>query len=277
MASPIFRLSTGPAAIGPWTPGAWDTSIDSAEELFIRVDLQSSAGVSALAVSIPTADPTTLAEAAIPITVNQAALTGIFQLPHTGGVDNTFRSLNVQVTINQGLTNNVADATLTRALQVNVPSASGARAFAVGETDEFHRTYGHTQKLNAAASASASSNTVIYEDTITTTAGTPTKTVVTIPAPLDSCVVQFDVQINGYDSSNDVCSTYARCTAWWAIGIGAWALDPAGMLELHGYADDPLWAFSWAIVGSTITFDVTGDAANDTYFLAHIKALYLYV
>lgn len=276
MASPIFRLSTGPTAVGAWTPGAWDTSIDSAKELFIRVDLQSSAGVSALAVSIPSADPVTLAEGVPIVTVDQATLTGVFQLPHTAMIDNTFRSLNVQVTINQGLTNGVTDASLTRSLQVNVLSGGGSRAFAVGESDQFHRAYGHTQKFNALALVTPSSNTVVYEGACTTTAGTPTKTVVTIPAPIANCVVQFTIRINGYDTTDDVCTTYASATAWFPVGIGAWTLDPAGILELHGYADDPAWAFNWATGAGVITFTVTGDAANDTDFNARVDAFYLY-
>ncbi|MFA4900899.1 MAG: hypothetical protein WC563_15380 [Brevundimonas sp.] len=278
MASPIFRLSYGVAAIGPWTAGAWDTAIDSAKELFIRVDMQSTAGVNALAVSLPSADEVTLAEAAIPITVSQSVLTGIFQLPHTAGVDNTFRSLNVTVTINQGLTNNVADPTLTRSLQVCVPSGSGTRAFVVGEVDEFNRLYGHTPKFNAMAKVAPSTSTIVWEGTCTTTPGAgQTQTVLTIPAPTGACVVQFDVRINGYDAAGAVATTHVNCTAYFTIG-GGWVLDPAGLLEAHGYAVDPAWAFGWALGGggSSITFTVTGDAVNDTDFNARADAFYLY-
>lgn len=274
MASPIFRLSTGPTAVGAWTPGAWDTSIDSAKELYIRVDLQSTAGVSALAVSIPTADDVTLAEGAPIVTVDQATLTGVFRLPSTVGTDTTFRSLNVQVTINQGLTNGAVDAALTRSLQVNVLSNSGMRAFAVGESDQFHRGYGHTQKFNALAKSAPSATSVTYEGTVTTTAGVPTKTIITIPEPgAQSLVVQFAIKINGIDSADAMSSTDGRGTAKWTLG-GGWVLDPAGILPLHGYADDPAWAYGWSIAGSTITFTVTGDAANSTDFNARIDAFY---
>lgn len=277
MASPIFRLSTGPAAIGPWTTHAWDTAIDAAAGEFVRVDLQSSAGVKAIAVTIPSADEVTLAEAAIAVTVSQALLIGIFQLPNTAGIDNSFRSLNVQVTINSGLTNNVADATLTRSLQVCVPNGAGLRAFVAGEEFESSRTFGWTPKANALAHGTGSPNTKVYEDTCTTTPGAgQTQTVVTIPKPHASCVVQFAIKINGVATGLEVSTTDARATAKYNSAGGAWTLDPVGILELAGYAEDAAWSYAWGIVGQTIEFTCTGDAAETTVFQARVDAYYQY-
>ncbi|MFA4900982.1 MAG: hypothetical protein WC563_15795, partial [Brevundimonas sp.] len=257
MPSPTFRIGYAAALIGPYTYAAYDTAAAIPPNYYCKVELQSVAGVDSIAVTLPTADPVTLAAGLPVVTVDQATKTATWQHPNATG-----RAINVQVKINGGVDGNgTVVAAYTRSLQAYSVTAAGLVVFVVGETDQYHRTYGHTQKLQALVGSAPSSNTVPYEGSCTTTAATPTLTVVTIPTPTANCVVQFDVRINGYDTMGAVATTHSNATAYFTIG-GGWVLDPAGLLEAHGYAVDPAWAFGWALGGggSSITFTVTGDA-----------------
>lgn len=146
MASATFRLGKSSLLAGPYTYGSYDAAIDSTKDYYVKVELQSTAGVNSIAVTLPTADPVTIAAGLPAVTVDQATKTATFRLPNVDGV-----SINVRVVINGGVdSSGTSQAAYTKELQVNVLTLEGMRLMAVGETDQYSRSYGHTSKLNDA-------------------------------------------------------------------------------------------------------------------------------
>jgi hypothetical protein len=146
MASANFRLGTAAtnSAGTTWSWRAYDTACDATAGSYVKVELESVAGVSNVAVTLPSADDTTLASALPTVTTVQASKTATFQLPSGSG-----RSYSVRVVINGGIDgNNNTQASYDKRLAVHVLTAQGYRKFIVGETDESNRTYGYTPKLN---------------------------------------------------------------------------------------------------------------------------------
>ena len=137
-------MGHGATVNGPWTWAAVDTSLQCSAGEYVKVELESTAGVDAIAVTLPTADPTRIAAGMPVVTVNQSTKTATFQLPAAA------TSINVAVTINNGAQNGVTQPAYTSELQAYVPTSTGLVLLAVGETDQYSRTYGHSQKLNVA-------------------------------------------------------------------------------------------------------------------------------
>lgn len=142
MASARFRLGHGDTASGPWTYGAYDAAIDAAASKYIIADLESTAGVEQISVTIPSADEATMA--ALPtVTVNQVTKQATFQVDRTTG-----HTYIVRFTINAG----TSSATY-KELCVHVACDNGLKLLALGETDQADRVYGWIGKVNAIARA----------------------------------------------------------------------------------------------------------------------------
>lgn len=153
MPSAIFRLGKSTSLSGPWTWGAYDAAITADASDYIKAELQSTAGVDVIGVTLPSADPTTLAAGVPTVTTDQATKTATFRLAAALG-----RSINVKVQINRGIDANAQTiAGYTKSLQVNVLTDTGVAVIAVGESDEYSREYGYTQKINAAIELAGSS------------------------------------------------------------------------------------------------------------------------
>lgn len=142
MTSARFRLGHGDTASGPWTYGAYDAAIDAAASKYIIADLESTAGVEQISVTIPSADEATMA--ALPtVTVNQVTKQATFQVDRTTG-----HTYIVRFTINAG----TSSATY-KELCVHVACDNGLKLLALGETDQADRVYGWIGKVNAIARA----------------------------------------------------------------------------------------------------------------------------
>lgn len=142
MASARFRLGHGDTASGPWTYGAYDAAIDAAASKYIIADLESTAGVEQISVTIPSADEATMT--ALPtVTVNQVTKQATFQVDRTTG-----HTYIVRFTINAG----TSSATY-KELCVHVACDNGLKLLALGETDQADRVYGWIGKVNAIARA----------------------------------------------------------------------------------------------------------------------------
>jgi hypothetical protein len=128
-----------------WSWRGYDTAIDASSGSYVKVELESTVGVSHLAVTIPTADETSLAGTLPTVTVVQSAKTATFKLPAATG-----RSFTVRCLVNNGIDgNNTTQSGYDKKLAAHVKTPQGYRKFIVGETDESHRTYGYTSKLNS--------------------------------------------------------------------------------------------------------------------------------
>lgn len=139
-----FRIGTAALLVGPYTYSSYDTAVTTTAGKFIKVELESTSGVNSIAVSISSADDLTLIAAAKPtVTVDTPTKTATFQLP-----SDTLRSYTVSVTAygSNGASDN-------KELNVEVAGAGGQHALALGETDQYHRTYGWLQKVNSAIRA----------------------------------------------------------------------------------------------------------------------------
>lgn len=149
MASARFRLGKSSVGVsGPWTWGSYDAAIDCTASQYVKIELESTAGVSSIAVTIPTADDVTLAGALPTVTTDQATKTATFQLPATASTH------IVKVLINGGVdANGTVQSAYSSQLAVHILNSASLRLMAVGEIDEASRSYGYTPKLNAALNA----------------------------------------------------------------------------------------------------------------------------
>lgn len=148
MASATFRLGQSSALGGTYTYGSYDSAIDVTPNYYVKIQLQSNVGVNSIAVTLPTADPVTIAAGLPTVTVDSSTKTATFRMPNTYGC-----CINVKVVINGGVdTNGVTQSAYTKELQVNTLTAENIRLLAVGETDQYSRAYGHTGKINDALS-----------------------------------------------------------------------------------------------------------------------------
>lgn len=143
MASARFRLGHGDSASGPWTYGAYDAAIDAAASKYIIADLESTAGVDQISVTIPSADEATMAAGLPTVTVSQVTKQATFQVAATTG-----HTYIVRFTINAG----TSSATY-KELAVHVACDNGLKLLALGETDQADRVYGWIGKVNAIARA----------------------------------------------------------------------------------------------------------------------------
>jgi len=143
MASARFRLGTSVAAIGPWTYGAYDAPVDATVDLYVIAELESTAGVEQISVSVPSADDVTMIAGLPTVTVNQVTKTATFQVAATTG-----HTYIVRFTINAG-----TSSASYKELCVHVVCDNGQRLLALGETDQADRTYGWLKKINAIAKA----------------------------------------------------------------------------------------------------------------------------
>lgn len=160
MASATFRLGTAAtnSAGTSWSWRAYDTAIDAVAASYVKLELQSTTGVRSIAVTIPSADETTMASSAIPtVTVNQNAKTAAFRCSTSAG-----RTYIVRAVINSGLDlRGVSVADYTKEIAVHRLTNVATRLLAVGETDQYSRTYGHTGKLNNTIRAAGNSGFAI--------------------------------------------------------------------------------------------------------------------
>lgn len=143
MASARFRLGHGASSSGPWTYGGYDAAIDAAASKYIVADLETTAGVDQISVTVQSADETSMAAGLPEVTINQVTKQGVFQVDATTG-----HTYLVRFTVNAG----TSSATY-KELAVHVLCDNGLRLLALGETDQADRIYGWTAKINAIARA----------------------------------------------------------------------------------------------------------------------------
>jgi hypothetical protein len=148
MASAKFRIGTAATntAGTSWSYRAYDVAADIASNSYVKVDLESTTGVRKITVSIPSADEQSMSAGVPTVTTVQASKTATFRAG-TGAA----RTYIIRAVINDGIDQNgdtVSD--YTKQLAAHIKTGSNRRLIAVGETDDAHRTYGYTSKLNAA-------------------------------------------------------------------------------------------------------------------------------
>ena len=146
MTSARFRLGTAAtnSAGTSWSWRSYDTYADVSADSYVKVELESKTGVSSIDVTIDSADEATLSAGTPTVTINQSTKTATFQVASTAN-----HTYIVRTVVNSGVDQNgdsVDD--YDKRLAVHIPTASGYRLFAVGEKDEYSRSYGHTGKLN---------------------------------------------------------------------------------------------------------------------------------
>jgi hypothetical protein len=266
MASPQFRIGYAAALAGPYTFAAFDAAAAIPANYYCKVGLQSLAGVNSISVTLPTADPVTLAAGLPAVTVDQATKTATWRHPNATG-----RSINVCVIVNGGVDGNGAtDATLTRSLQSYSATEAGLVAGVVGETTEFHRTYGHTQKINALMASAQPASFRVIEGVVTTTAGTPTKSVCTMTLPTGVGVVLATANVQGEDTVPNGCA-YIEVAAFKYSSIAGAFVQIGATQELFAQHDAAWTHPAFTVAGSTVTLDVTGSGAVDTKFNAQLE------
>lgn len=139
MASATFRIGLGSSSSGPWTWGDYDTAVDAGASAHFKVQLESTAGVDTVSCVVSSADEATLVAGVPTVTIDSATRTGVGQLLSTVGA-----TYIVRVTTNPSMS-----GAETSELAIHVPLSSGARLFALDETDQASRTYSWVGKLNA--------------------------------------------------------------------------------------------------------------------------------
>ena len=137
-----FRLATGPALVGPWTWGSYGASITATAGQYIKVELESTANVDTISVTIPATDEVTYAAGAPTVTTDSVTKTATFQVP----VGATGRCYTVSVSVTGA--NGASDS---RTLNVDVLTADGFKVFSLDERYENDSILGWLAKLNAIA------------------------------------------------------------------------------------------------------------------------------
>ena len=144
MTAATFRLGTATtnSAGTVWSWRGYDSAATVASGSYVKCELQSSSGVKTARYTISTADDHTMSAGTPTVTLSGKAAT--FQAASTAA------TYIVQARVNGGIdANAVSQSTYTSKLAVHVLTADGYKLIAVGETDENHRTYGHTEKVNS--------------------------------------------------------------------------------------------------------------------------------
>jgi len=138
MASANFRLGySSVGTSGPWTWGGYGEAIDVVADDYVKVELESTAGVATINVTIPRADEVTLAAGVPVVTIDQVTRTATFQ------VGTEAATYCVEVTANPSSTSAVVAA-----LAVHIPMMNGMRLLALDETTESDATYKWLGKVN---------------------------------------------------------------------------------------------------------------------------------
>lgn len=138
MASVRFRLGHSTASTGPWTWGSYGAPLDIDPDDWVKVELESTAGVATINVTIPRADEVSMAAGVPAITIDQVTRTAVFQ----AGSD--VLTYCVEVTGNPS----AGTAIPAQALAVSVPTIAGYRLIALDETTESDPTYKWLAKIN---------------------------------------------------------------------------------------------------------------------------------
>jgi len=147
MASANFRIGYSiVGSTGPWTWAAYGACVDVAASAWIKVELESTAGVATINATIPRADEVVMAAGVPTVTIDQVTRTAVFQMPAYASV------CCIEVTTNPSSTSSVVAA-----LAVHVLTAGSRRLLALDETTEQHATYKWLSKINAIIRAGASS------------------------------------------------------------------------------------------------------------------------
>lgn len=264
MASARFRFSTGPSATGPWTADTVDAPLTTTVGTYVRVSLESNAGVNALACAITSADEVTLASALPTVTVDQATKTAVFRVALLAPDGLTYL---VRATVNSGIdADDATTAAYEKSLAVHVLSRSGQALLAVGETDESDRAYGHTAKLNAALRAATPPlQHRVYLAQVTTLNATPVDALV-LTNPSANCTVHVMYTIVAHDSAHNAAGYVVSTTAKYVYG-SAWTVLLTKEFVKH--EDVGSWAYAVSAPGGNLLLTVTGDATNQTEWTCH--------
>jgi len=138
MASANFRIGYSSVSVtGPWTWGSYGAAVDISAGDWVKIDLESAAGIGSINVAIPRADETVLAAGVPAVTIDQVTRTATFKST-TGPL-----TYCVEVTGNPGTSSET-----TVALAVHILTSAGMRLLAYDETTESDPDYKWLAKIN---------------------------------------------------------------------------------------------------------------------------------